>query len=134
MSEFSDYTEDELLDHLLGEGARTFTSPAALYVTLLTAVGADTQTGATITEPSTGGYARAAVTFAAASAGSSAMTAATITWTNTAATVWSVVGVALVDAATVGVGNMICYDNAMADATIGNGEKFQLTDLTVSLD
>lgn len=132
MSEFSNYTEDELLDHLLSEGVRTFTSPAALYVALLTAVGADTQTGGTISEPSTGTYAREAVTFAAASGGSAAMSDATLTWTNTAATAWSVVGVAICDALT--AGNMICYDNDMADATLNQNDVFKLTDLTVSLD
>lgn len=131
MSEFSDYTENELLDHLLGEGARTFTSPAALYIALLTATAADSNTGTTITEPSTGGYARSAVTFAAASAGSAAMSDATLTWTNTAATAWAVVGVALCDAAT--VGNMICFDNDMADATLNLNDVFKLTDFTVSL-
>ena len=132
MSEFSDYTENELLDHLLGEGLRNFTSPPALYVALLTAVGADNQTGSTITEPSTGGYARQAVTFGAASAGSAVMSDATLTWVNSAATNWSVVGVAIVDATA--AGQMLCYDNAMADATLGLNDTFKLTDLTVSLD
>lgn len=132
MSEFSNYTEDELLDHLLSEGVRAFTSPPAIYVALLTVVGADTQTGTTITEPSTGGYARKAVTFAAASGGSAAMSDATLTWTNSAATAWSVVGVAIVDATA--AGNMLCYDNDMTDATLGLNDVFKLTDLTVSLD
>ena len=132
MSEFSDYTENELLDHLLGEGLRNFTSPATLYVSLLTAVGADNQTGSTITEPSTGGYARQAVTFGAASAGSAVMSDATLTWVNSAATAWNVVGIAIVDATT--AGNMLCYDNAMADATLNLNDTFKLTDLTVSLD
>lgn len=132
MSEFSDYTENELLDHLLGEGARSFTSPAALYIALLTATAADNNTGTTITEPSTGGYARSAVSFAAASGGSAAMSDATLTWTNTAATAWSVVGVACCDATT--AGNMLFYDNDMADATLNQNDVFKLTDLTVSLD
>lgn len=132
MSEFSNYTENELLDHLLGEGARIFTSPAALFVALLTATAADTNTGTTITEPSTGGYARQAVTFAAASGGSAAMSDATLSWTNTAATAWSVVGVAIVDATA--AGNLIAFDNAMADATVNQSDVFKLTDLTVALD
>jgi len=132
MSEFSNYTEDELLDHLLGEGARTFTSPAALYVALLTVAGADTQTGSTITEPSDGGYARQAVSFAASSGGSSAMSDASLSFANSGGTTWSVVGVAVCDAAT--VGNMIAYDNDMADASVTDGDTFELTDLTVALD
>lgn len=131
MSDFSDYTENELLDHLLGEGARNFTSPAALYVALLTAAGADSQTGSTITEPSTGGYARKAVSFAAASGGSAAMSDATLTWTNTGSTAWSVVGTAIVDATT--AGNMIAYDNDMTDVTLTQNDIFKLTDLTVAL-
>lgn len=132
MSEFSDYTENALLDHLLGKGTRNFTSPAALFVALITVAGADNQTGSTITEPSTGGYARNAVSFAAAATGSAAMSDATLTWTNTAVTAWAVVGIALCDAST--AGNMLCYDNDMADATLNQNDVFKLTDLTVSLD
>lgn len=131
MAEFSDYTENELLDHLLGEGGRVFTSPAALYIGLLTVVGADNLTGTTITEPATGGYARQAVTFGAAAAGTATMSDATLTWTNTAATAWSVVGVAIVDATA--SGNMLAFDNDMADATLNQNDVFKLTDLTVSL-
>ena len=36
MSAASDYLELEVLDHVLGEGARDFASPAALYVALFT--------------------------------------------------------------------------------------------------
>lgn len=132
MSEFSDYTENALLDHLLGKGTRNFTSPAALFVALITVLGADNQTGSTITEPSTGGYARNSVSFAAAATGSAAMSDATLTWTNTAVTAWAVVGIAVCDAST--AGNMLCYDNDMADATLNQNDVFKLTDLTVSLD
>jgi hypothetical protein len=132
MSELSDYAEDEIVDHLLGKGLRDFTSPAALYVALLTAVGADSQTGSTITEPTTGGYARKAVTFAASSGGSAAMSDASLSWTNTAATVWDVVGIAIVDALT--VGNMIAFDNDMADASVVEDATFELTNLTFTLD
>ena len=89
------------------------------------------RSGSTITEPSTGGYARQAVNFAAASGGSAAMSDAQLEWTNGAATVWNVVGVAICDALT--VGNMLAFDNDVADASVAENDTVRLTDLTVAL-
>lgn len=136
MAEFSNFLEAELLDHAFGEGARAFTASTTLQLALLTAVAADTNTGTTITEPSTGGYARAAITFGAAAGTNPTTTSntATITFTNTAATAWSVVGIAIVSAAT--NGDLYCYDNDMTDATINQNEKiqFQIGDIDITLD
>jgi len=74
MSNKSNYLSSEILDHILGEGARDFTSPAALYAALDTTTATAADTGSTITEP-TGGYSRQAITFAAASSGSADLTA-----------------------------------------------------------
>jgi hypothetical protein len=136
MAEFANFLEAELLDHAFGEGARTFTASTGLHLALITAVAADTNTGTTITEPSTGGYARKAITFGAATGTNPTQTSntATITFTNTAATAWTVVGIAIVGALT--LGDLYCYDNDMTDATINQNEKiqFQIGDIDISLD
>lgn len=141
MSEFSNFLEAEALDHLFGEGVRNFTAGTNLRLALLTAVASDSSTGTTITEPSTGGYARKTITFGAATTGTGTLStsqvvsnSATITFTNSAATTWAVVGIAIVDAAT--NGNMYCFDNGMTDANIAQNEKIQFTigDIKVALD
>lgn len=86
----SDYLENKILDHNLGDGA--YTSPTA-YLALCTAAVTDASTGASITEATYTGYARliinasdmsaassgsktnsAALTFAACTAGTSTIT------------------------------------------------------------
>ncbi|HGY90389.1 MAG TPA: hypothetical protein ENK43_04355 [Planctomycetes bacterium] len=68
---FSNYLEDKVLDHVLGEGLRNFTSPATLFISLHSADPGET--GAS--ELSGNGYARVAANFAASSAGSSSISA-----------------------------------------------------------
>ena len=134
MAEFTNFLEDELLDHAFSEGVRLWAAPSTgLYLALLTVVGSDTLTGTTITEPGTGAYARKAISFAAAASGLVDNTAA-ITFTNTAATAWTVVGVGICSAAT--VGDLYCFDNDMTDATINQSEKLQfaLGDIDITLD
>ena len=70
MGAATDYLEDELLDHVLGAAA--YSAPATVYIGLATGV---TDAGVVTGEPSTGSYARVAVTnnstnFPAASGGS----------------------------------------------------------------
>jgi hypothetical protein len=70
MGSFSNYLENELLDHVFGAAA--YSAPATLYVGLSTADPTDDDSG--LAEPSGNGYARVAVTnnatnFPAASGG-----------------------------------------------------------------
>ncbi len=58
MSAGSDYTENKLLDHLLGTAA--FTMPSATYLALYTSDPEDDNSGAEVTG---GGYARELITF-----------------------------------------------------------------------
>lgn len=135
MSEFTDYLENEVLDHILGKTASNWTPTANLYVDLLTASGTDANDlRGQLTIPSTGSYAAKAVTFAAASAGSKKNTTA-LTWTNTATgPSWSVVGIAISDGNATS-SNVFMYDNDMTNATIGSSEKLQITasGITVTL-
>jgi len=50
--------ENELLDHVLGEGGETWARPNTLFLALCTADPTDSGTGSSITEPSGGSYAR----------------------------------------------------------------------------
>lgn len=102
-------------------------SKPATYVALVTVAVTDTDTGSTITEPSGGAYARVQVNInggaspawdlAAAgvvdNANAIAMPTATAPW-------GTIVGVAIVDAAT--AGNVLMYDNAMADQAVGTSD------------
>lgn len=133
MAEFSDFLENEVLDHIFDGTSGAWTPSATVYLALLTATASDSNTGSTITEPSTGGYARKAMSWNAAASGSKTIDTA-ITFTNSAATNWPVVGIAICSALT--AGDMYAFDNDMTDAIIGQNEKIQFaatTGVTVSL-
>lgn len=138
MAEFTDYLENELLDHAFGKGARAWTAPANLFLALITAVTNDaSDLESQLTEPTTGGYAKAAITFGAATGTTPTTTSntAAITFTNTAATAWTVVGIAILDG-TGTTANVLCYDNDMTDATINQNEKLQFGagNISITLD
>lgn len=151
MSSSSNYLENELLDHVLGEGARNYT-PATLYIALF----ADTGSGvATALESGTndtassanwgyyeinnGSYARVAVNFNAAASGSATNDGA-VTFPqatanyDTAGSAGNVVThVAIMDAST--AGNVLFYGALSVSKTVTTGDTFQINDeaLTVSL-
>jgi len=58
MGSFTDFLENELLDHVFGNAA--YTSPATLYIGLSTST--ITDAGGNVTEPVGGSYARVPVT------------------------------------------------------------------------
>lgn len=132
MTAFSDYLENELLDHTLKNLA--FTSPAAVYVALATASFADDNSG-TANEISTTGtaYARQAATFAAASGGS-ASTSATITYPTATANWGTITHFGIYDAST--AGNLLYHGALTASKIINSGDTFEIQagNLTVTLD
>jgi hypothetical protein len=138
MSAASNYLENKLLDHTLGEGARTFTSPATLYLALFkdtgTGTSANLEAGTLTDEISTSGtaYGRQTVNFSTAVNGTSA-TDGTVTWTTATANWGTVTHVAVMDAAT--TGNVLFYGNLTSNKVIETGDTFQIssTNLTVSL-
>lgn len=132
----SNYTENKILDHLLGGG--DYTRPGTVYMALSTGTIDDTTTGSNIVEPTYTGYNRVAIlnnatnfplanngvksngteiAFAECTAGSS-----TITY------------FALIDAAT--AGNVIAYGSLQTAKQITQGDtpKFSPGDLTFTLD
>lgn len=127
MSAASDYLENKVLDHVLK--VASFTQPAALYIALYTAAPSDAGGG---TEVSGGSYARQALTFSAASAGTST-SSATVTFP-TATASWGTIGwIGIFDANT--SGNLLFHGATTAAKTIDTGDTFQISagNLTISL-
>ena len=131
MSAASDYLEDKLLDHVLGNTA--FTQPSNIYLALFTA---DTglEANSPSAEISTSGtaYGRQSVSFAASLSGS-ASTSATVTFSAATANWGTVTHVAVMDAST--SGNVLFYGAVTTSKTIESGDTFQVSsgNLTVSL-
>lgn len=136
--EISDYLANALLDFMFRNQA--FSQPDT-YVALCSATVSDNDTGTTITEPSGNGYARTQV---------NPNGGASPTWDLAAAGVvdngadvdlgpasggsWgTVVAVAICDAAT--LGNLLMYDNDMADQAVGDGDtaRFPVGDLDMQM-
>ena len=140
MSSASNYLEDKILDHVLGEGARNFTSPANLYVALFTETGSGTlanlEAGVLTDEISTSGsaYSRQGINFSAAVNGTAASDG-TVTFSTATSNWGTVTAVAVVDSATAGAGNVLFYGNLSVAKLIETGDTFQIatTNLTVSL-
>ena len=126
MSAMSDFLELEVLDHVLGTGS--YTMPTTVRIGLSTGSFGDDNSG---TELTGNGYARQAITFAAASSGSAA-TNATVTFP-TATGSWGSVGFwGIFDAAS--GGNLLIHGAFDSAKTIGTGDVFRINsgDLTVT--
>lgn len=131
MGSFSNYWENEILDHLFGQGAY---SPPTIYVALSAADPGEGGSG--ISEPSGNGYARVATSASdwnAAdgglldNAGAIEFDAATGDW-------GTMTHFALFDAAA--GGNMLTYGTLSQSKTVANGDTVQFAagDLEVTLD
>lgn len=126
---FADYWEDEILDHIMNDGA--YTAPT-IYVGLSTADPGDD--AATLAEPSGNGYAR--VTTAAAdwnaASGGSKTNANAITFPEATGAWGTITYVCLFDALT--SGNLLASGSCGSTAIIsGNIARFAAGALTVSL-
>lgn len=160
MSAASNYLENEVLDHVLGEGARDFTSPANLYIalfsgtagTVLSALESGTASGgagnwgeyeikSVGTDSSASAYVRTAVSFNAASGGSATNSAnvtfptATSNYENAAGSGSTVTCIAVVDGNSYGAGNVLFYGQLDNAKEVLSGDTFQITagNLTISL-
>ena len=128
MASKSDYLENKVLDHNLGDGA--FTMPAAIYLALCTVVPTDASTGSTITEANYTGYARKQITAAdlAAASGGSKTNSAAIEFAACTAGSSTIIGFAIVDALT--LGNILYWgtvtskviDTSNTPATVNAGD------------
>jgi hypothetical protein len=131
MSAASDYLENKVLDHVLT--ATAYTQPATRYLALFTAVtGLETNSPSAEVSTSSTAYVRKAVTFAAASSGTSA-TNATVTFDAATGNWGTITHVAVMDAES--SGNVLFYGAVTTSKTIETGDTFQVSsgNLTISL-
>ena len=129
----SDFLENELLDHMLGNAA--YTAPATVYVALFTVAPTDAGGG---TEVSGGAYARVTVAnnatnFPAASGGAKS-NGTEITFAQATASWGTVVAFGIFDALT--LGNLLYWATLTTNKTIDSGDtaKFAVGDLDVTED
>lgn len=139
MSAASNYLENEILDHILGKGARDFPSPGNLYLALFKETGTGTlanlEAGILSDEVTTGsGYSRPSVSFNTAASGS-ATNSTTSTWSAATASWGTVTAIAVIDSSTVGSGNVLFYGNLNIAKNVDDGDTFQVAaaGLTISL-
>ena len=130
MAALSDYAEKLLLDWSMTTGSAT--RPTAWYVALYTSAPTDAGGG---TEVSGGGYARKAVTFAAATSGAGTTSnTGDVTWTASGADFGTVVAIGIFDAAS--SGNLLWHGNMTASKTIADGDTLEFSagniDLTLA--
>jgi hypothetical protein len=127
MADFSDFLENELLDHVFRNSA--YTPPAAVYLALYTAAPTDAGGG---TQVSGNGYARQAITFGAAAGGAISNTSA-VEFTASGGNFGTIVAVGIFDAAT--SGNLLAW-NEITSVVINDGDtlNFPIGDIDVTLD
>ena len=117
MGSLSDFMENKFLDHLLNVA---FTPASTIYVALCTADPTDTGTAASMFEvPVANGYARTAVTFAAAATRKVVQNAA-VTFPQATGAWGTITHWALVSSAA-GAGDMYAYGNFTASFAPVNG-------------
>jgi len=133
MGSFSDYLEDELLDHIFGVGA--WSAPATVYIALSTADPTDDGSG--IAEPSGGAYARVAVTNSGTnwdtSSGGATANKTAFTFPTATASWGTITHFAIFDAST--AGNMLMHGVLTTSKAVGNGDtpKFNIGAIDVTL-
>ena len=127
MAEFSNFLENALINATLR--ATTYTSPAAVYVSLYTTDPTDADSG---TEVSGGSYARTAVTFGAPSNGVST-NSADVTFPTATGSWGTVSHIGVHDAST--SGNLLFHTPLDTSKTIDSGDIFKITtgNLSVTL-
>lgn len=129
MSSLSDLLENDLLDYAFGGTAVGFT-PGTTYLALFTVTPSDAGGGTEVTAAN--GYARAAITWGAAAAGSKTTTA-DIVFTAAGGNWGDIVAVGIFDA--VSAGNMLAWDG-ITTATVNDTDTltFATGNVTVTLD
>jgi len=131
MGSFSNYLENELLDHVFKTGS--YTVPTNIYIALSTTTIEDSTTGTTITEPSGGAYVRKICnTWDAAASGATENTQV-VTFAQATKSWGSIQDFAICDAIT--KGNILVYGNLGAAKTVASGDtaKFATGDIDVTL-
>lgn len=134
MGSFSDYLENELLDHVFKTGA--YTAPTNIYVALLTSTPDDADTGSTFPGEITGTGSLVRIkcnTWDAAASGATE-NSQTITFAQATGDMGTVTHFALADKTT--LGNALGWGALSASRVISSGDtaSFATGDLDVTLD
>ena len=131
---FSDYLENEILDHVLKTGS--WSRPANIYLALCDADPTDAGTGASISEPADG-YARVDCTgdFGTVASARAIANDAAITFAEASGSWGTITHWAIVDSAS-GAGNMLAYGALSPNKAIGSGDNAEVAigDLDISAD
>lgn len=140
----ANYLEEQILNHIFRTA--TFPKPSALAIALLTSAAVDTDTGALTGKEvaNSFGYARQSLNPldsnwknpATATQGTTS-NLSTITFGPANGGNWgTIVGVAIVDSAAYGGGNLLFYGLLTTSKTVNDGDtfKFNLNDLNIQLD
>lgn len=127
MAEFTDFLENELLDHAFRNSS--YTPPASVHLSLHTATNSDSAVG---TEVSGSGYARQNTAFGAASGGAISNSAIEA-FTASGGNFGTVVSTAIFDAST--TGNQMCFDNDFTDTAVNDTDtlSFAIGDIDITL-
>lgn len=130
MANMSDWLERNLASHIFGTG--TFTKPGTLAIALCSGVPTDAMTGATIPElPNGNGYTRKTLDPSAANwldpigAGGLCENLVAVTWDAATASWGWVSGVAIVDSATYGQGNVLIHGALTTPKNIDVDDQFR---------
>jgi hypothetical protein len=144
MAGFTNYFENELIDHLMRGSAGAYTLPSTLYLALFT-VDPDYEAGTGGTEVTGGSYARYSLTMnstnwaAATDAtpnGKKVTNAVAFTYTTATASWGTVIGALLVDTASGAWTNAYWGEQLTVDKLVGNGDTFEfpIGNIELSLD
>jgi hypothetical protein len=129
LSSFTDYTENKVLDHVVGK--TSFTMPS-VWIALFTAAPSDTGGG---TEATGGSYARKSTAGAdwAAASGGATSNANAITFVTPTGSWGTITHFALMDAAT--TGNMLAWGSLTTPQAVGTGNtvSFAVGELDITL-
>jgi len=131
MSAASDYLENKLLDHTLGNTA--FTQPTvriALFTNASTNTTANLEAGTLTDEVSGTGYARQSISFGTSTNGT-AFNDATVTFPTATGNQGTISHVAIMDAVT--GGNVLFYGTVTTAKQILNGDTFQISNGNLSI-
>jgi hypothetical protein len=133
MGSFSNYWENEILDHVFGKGAYT---PPTIYVGLCSADPTDAGTGSACNELSGNGYARVATAASDwdAASGGALDNATAITFPEASGDWTAATHFGLFDALT--SGNLLAHGSLSQSKTVQSGDtaSFAAGDLDISLD
>lgn len=133
MASFSDYLENELLDHVFKTGA--YTAATNLYIALLKSTPDDADTGSTLPgELSGGAYARVTCNTWDAAASGATENSQTVSFAQATADLGTVTHFAITDH--INTGNVIGWGALSASRVISSGDtaSFATGDLDVTLD